>query len=153
LLVDFVGERLAVIDDRVHCRFEAWAERTPRAVAASFEGEDASYEDLNERANRLAHHLLALGVGPETVVAIQLPRSLDLLVSVLAIHKAGGAYLPIELSYPLERCALLLEESGAMLVVSRSDIGGPLATGGPSGLASVLLDRDAEAIAGRSSEN
>src|SRR6185369_14688533 len=89
--------------------FEAWAERTPEAVAAVCEGETLSYAELNTRANRLAHHLRRLGVRAETRVGICLERSLDLIVSVLGVLKAGGAYVPLDPDSPDERLSFLLQ--------------------------------------------
>src|SRR4051812_26237014 len=78
-----------------HRMFEAQAGRTPGAVAASFEGQALSYAALNERANRLAHHLKALGVGPEVMVGLCVERGLDMVVGLLGVLKAGGAYVPL----------------------------------------------------------
>src|SRR5512146_3260177 len=79
--------------------------RMPYQVAASFAGQQLTYAELNVRANRLAHHLQALGVGPESLVGVCLERSLDLLVALLAVWKAGGAYLPLDPDYPAARLA------------------------------------------------
>ncbi|HLX09935.1 MAG TPA: amino acid adenylation domain-containing protein, partial [Thermoanaerobaculia bacterium] len=144
LLNAFAGERAAVAEERVYRHCEAWAAATPAAVAVSCEGEDLSYGELNARANRLAHRLIALGVGPETVVAIHLPRSLELLVALLAIHKAGGAYLPIETELPADRIAWLLAAGAAALVLARRAGCGALP---PSGPPRVVLDDAAEAAA------
>ncbi|HET7233530.1 MAG TPA: amino acid adenylation domain-containing protein, partial [Longimicrobium sp.] len=87
----------------VHERFEARAARTPGATALVFEGETLSYAELNARANRLAHHLRALGVGPDARVGICVERGLEMVVGVLGIWKAGGAYVPLDPGYPAER--------------------------------------------------
>ena len=102
--------------------FAAQAAKTPDAVAAVFEGESLSYRELDARANRLAHHLRAFGVGPEVVVGLCVERSLEMLVGLLAILKAGGAYLPLDPSYPDDRLAFMLADSGTTVVVSE----GPL---------------------------
>jgi amino acid adenylation domain-containing protein len=129
-----------------HQRFEAHAARAPDAVAVAHDGGQVTYGELNARANRLAHHLRAHGVGPEVVVGLCLQRSVDLVVGVLAIHKAGGAYLPLDASYPRERLAYMLDQAGARAVVSQQR----LATALPrrDGLV-VLVDADAAQIAAR----
>ena len=120
--------------------FEAQAARTPEAPALVWEGERISYRDLDQRANRLAHHLLSLGAGPERVVAVRLPRTPDLLVTLLAVLKSGSAYLPLDPSYPEDRIAFMLEDAGAVLEVSAEGGGMPrrgivnLARGGSPGL-------------------
>ncbi|HEX8189579.1 MAG TPA: amino acid adenylation domain-containing protein, partial [Pyrinomonadaceae bacterium] len=125
--------------------FEAQAARTPDAVAVTFEGQQLSYGELNERANRLAHHLRALGVGPEALVGIMMERSHEVVLAILATLKAGAAYLPLDPSYPAERLRFMLEDSGARVLLTQErlldsapDFGGPL----------LCLDRDADAFGG-----
>ena len=91
--------------------FAAQAARTPEAVAVVFEEQQLTYGQLEERANRLAHHLRGLGVGPEVVVGLCVERSLQMVVGLLGILKAGGAYLPLDPGYPPERLAFMLEDS------------------------------------------
>ncbi|MFL5382180.1 MAG: non-ribosomal peptide synthetase, partial [Longimicrobiaceae bacterium] len=102
----------------IHRLFEAQAERTPDAVAVVHEDRSLTYAELNARANRLAHHLRTLGVGPEARVAILMPRSSELVVSELAILKAGAAYVPIDPSFPAERIAFMLADSGSAVVLA-----------------------------------
>ena len=90
--------------------FEAQVERTPDAVAVVFEHQQLTYADLNRRANQIAHHLQALGVGPEIPVGICLEPSADVIVGLLGILKAGGVYLPLDPAYPKERLAFMLED-------------------------------------------
>ncbi|HEV7515615.1 MAG TPA: AMP-binding protein, partial [Thermoanaerobaculia bacterium] len=104
---------------------ERQARRTPAAPAVRCEGEELTYGELHRRANRLAHRLIALGVGPETVVATAVERSLTMVVALVAILKAGGAYLPLDPDYPEERLRLMLADSGAsVLLLGRRPVPG-----------------------------
>ncbi|HEX8116317.1 MAG TPA: condensation domain-containing protein, partial [Pyrinomonadaceae bacterium] len=98
--------------------FEAQAARTPDAFAASDDRERLTYAELNARANRLAHFLVERGVGPETVVALLDHRGVSLLTAVLAVFKAGGAYLPLDPRHPAARQAQVLAQSGAAMVLA-----------------------------------
>ena len=139
--------------------FESWVERTPKAVAVSFEGQGLSYGDLDQRANRLAHHLRAQGVGHEARVAVCLERSLDLVVALVAVFKASAAYVPMDPDDPAERLRGLLEDAQPTAVLSCRDV---LRSGLRQALAEllaevegqtlVLADQDAEAIASCSAE-
>ncbi|SFQ50674.1 amino acid adenylation domain-containing protein, partial [Actinomadura madurae] len=91
--------------------FEAQARRSPDAVAVVSEGVGISYEELNARANRLARYLIDQGVGPDRVVAVSLPRSVELVVALLGVLKAGGAYLPLDLDYPAERLRFMVDDA------------------------------------------
>nr|WP_318246557.1 AMP-binding protein [Rhizobium sp. T1473] len=91
----------------IHELFEQQVRRTPEAVAVVHEDEALSYGELNARANRLAHHLIALGVKPDQPVAICVERSPAMVVGLLAILKAGGAYLPLDPAYPCARLGRL----------------------------------------------
>ncbi|MFL1546445.1 amino acid adenylation domain-containing protein [Pseudomonas sp. O39] len=101
--------------------FEAQAQARPDALAALHGEQVLGYGELNTRANRLAHHLLSLGVRPADNVAILLPRSLDLLVSQLAILKCAAAYVPLDINAPAERQGFMVQDSGATWVITRSD--------------------------------
>src|SRR5262249_37625087 len=90
--------------------FEAQVARTPDAVAVRHTSVDLTYGELNARANRLARWLIAQGVGPEKTVALSLPRTPDLVVAALAVLKAGGGYVPVDPTYPLDRRALILQD-------------------------------------------
>ena len=94
--------------------------RTPDAVAVVFEDERLSYGELDARSSQLAHHLRALGVGPEVVVGLCIERSLAMLVGLLGILKAGGAYLPLDPDYPPERLAFMLADAGAPVLLTRT---------------------------------
>ncbi|GAB2963519.1 non-ribosomal peptide synthase/polyketide synthase [Saccharothrix stipae] len=101
----------AVVQDTIPSLFAAQAARTPDAVAVTCEGASLSYRELDERSNRLAHHLIAAGAGPESLVALRFPRSLDLVVAVLGVLKSGAAYLPLDVSYPADRIAYMIEDA------------------------------------------
>ncbi|MFF0360890.1 non-ribosomal peptide synthetase [Streptomyces fungicidicus] len=113
--------------------FQEQAARTPRAVAVHCGGRDLDYAGLNHRANLLAHHLLARGVGPERVVGVRMPRSADLLVALLGVLKAGAAYVPVDDDCPPERLAFIVEDTGLDLMLVQDD--GP----GTEGLTTVRV--------------
>ncbi|MCC6858504.1 MAG: amino acid adenylation domain-containing protein [Bryobacterales bacterium] len=106
----------------VHEMFEEWAGRAPDAPALVFEGQRLTYGELNARARRLAGELRDLGAGPETLVAISLPRSVEMIVSILGVLQAGCAYLPMDPDYPPERLAFMLEDSGAAVLIDRTGL-------------------------------
>ncbi|MEW5931541.1 MAG: amino acid adenylation domain-containing protein, partial [Gemmatimonadota bacterium] len=141
------GTEAAVHPERcVHELFAEQAARTPDAPAVSFGDETLSYAGLDRRANRLAHALAALGVGPEVPVALCLERSAELVVAVLGVLKAGGAYVPLDPAYPAERLARTLADCGAPVLVTLERHLDAL----PGGGARVLcLDRDAALLDGR----
>ncbi|QOQ77658.1 amino acid adenylation domain-containing protein [Pseudomonas poae] len=102
----------------VHGAFEAQVERQPHAIAVQQDGEVLTYQQLNQRANQLAHHLLALGVQPDDRVAICCRRGPQMLVGLLGILKAGAGYVPIDPAYPAERIAYLLQDSAPVAVLA-----------------------------------
>jgi len=110
----------------LHGLFEAQAARQPDAVAARFGEQVLSYGVLNAQANRLAHYLRSLGVGPDTRVGLCLERSLDMLVGLLAVLKAGGAYVPLDPTYPQARLAHMLADSAAPVVLTQRAVRRPL---------------------------
>ncbi|HEU5378872.1 MAG TPA: amino acid adenylation domain-containing protein, partial [Ktedonobacteraceae bacterium] len=103
----------------VHQLFEEQVQRSPEALAVSFEGTHLSYRDLNEQANQLAHRLRALGVGAESLVGVCLQRSPDLVISLLAILKAGGAYVPLDPSYPAQRLTFMVADAHLSLLITQ----------------------------------
>ncbi|WP_258038546.1 condensation domain-containing protein, partial [Streptomyces sp. FM008] len=130
----------------LHELIAAQARRTPGAEAVASGADTLTYAELEERANRLAQHLAAHGVGPGAVVAICLERGVELAVAVLAVLKAGGAYVPLDATHPAERLAYVLSDSGAALVVTRDALAARL----PGGEVPVLsLDAEAGPIAAR----
>jgi amino acid adenylation domain-containing protein/non-ribosomal peptide synthase protein (TIGR01720 family) len=98
--------------------FQTQVARTPDAVAVIFEGGGLSYAELDTRANRLAHRLIRLGVGPEDRVGVLMERSVELVVAVLGVVKAGAAYLPVDLRAPVDRMRLVLAEAGASVLLT-----------------------------------
>lgn len=106
----------------VHRLFEQQARATPGAIALVCGDESLCYADLNARANRRAHDLIARGAGPDALVAIAVQRSVEMVVGLLAIQKAGAAYVPLDLDYPVERLAYMLRDSGARLLLCAQDL-------------------------------
>ena len=137
-------------DQCFHQRFEAQVERTPEAIAVVFEGEQLTYQELNRRANQVAHYLRRRGVGPEVVVGYCAERSLELVVGVMGILKAGGAYLPLDPTYPKERLAFMLEDARVPVLLTQERLLAGLPT---EGAEVVCLDADWEDIVQDSDEN
>ncbi|ALN78402.1 non-ribosomal peptide synthetase [Lysobacter antibioticus] len=100
----------------------AQAARTPEAIAVVFEDERLSYAELDARANRLAHRLIADGIGPEDLVGVALPRSLELVVALCAVLKSGAAYLPLDTDYPSDRLAHMIADASPVRVLTRGDV-------------------------------
>ncbi|MFJ3090868.1 amino acid adenylation domain-containing protein [Streptomyces sp. NPDC086838] len=130
----------------VPAQFAAHVARTPDATALVYEDTSLTYAELDARANRLAHHLAALGVRPETLVGISAERGPDLIVGLLGILKAGGAYVPLDPAYPADRLAHMLADSALPVLVTQEHL---LAKLPAHDAAVVLLDGDAEAVAAR----
>jgi amino acid adenylation domain-containing protein len=143
------GTRAFPVAETLHARFERRVRETPEAGAVTFDGESLSYAELNARANRLAHRLRALGVGPETRVGVCLERSTELVAAVLGVLKAGGGYVPLDPAYPEERIAFVLQDAGVPVLVTETALLGHL----PAHAARVVVvdgDVDAGAIAAES---
>ncbi|WP_245651928.1 non-ribosomal peptide synthetase [Streptosporangium amethystogenes] len=117
--------------------FEERVRVAPGAVAVEFGELSLSYEELNARANRLARHLIGLGVGPERLVAVALPRSIMSLVAMLAVAKAGGAYLPVDPEYPVERIGYVLDDAAPVCVLTDAATSEVL----PASVLEILVDR------------
>lgn len=103
----------------IHEIFAEQVERTPQSVAVSIRDQQLSYAELNEQVNRLANYLRTLNVGPETLVAILTEPSLEMIVSILAVLKAGAAYVPLDSNYPDERLNYMLEDSGTTVLLTQ----------------------------------
>jgi natural product biosynthesis luciferase-like monooxygenase protein len=103
----------------VHEAFARQAARTPDRTALIFEGRELSYRELDERTNKLAHHLRGLGVGPDVRVGVSVERSLDVVIAILGVQKAGGAYVPMDPTYPAERIAFMLSDAQAPVLVTQ----------------------------------
>jgi amino acid adenylation domain-containing protein len=120
------GTRSFPVHETLHGRFAAAATRAPGAPAATLGAESLTYAELDRRAADLAHALRRRGVGPEVRVGLCLERSLEMVVAILAVLRAGGAYVPIDPAYPADRIAYLLEDSGVALVLAQEATRGVL---------------------------
>jgi amino acid adenylation domain-containing protein len=127
----------------IHEWFAQQAERTPGATAVVCGGEQLSYREVQEHANRLANRLRAMGVGPGVIAALCLNRSVNMVVAVLAVLTAGGAYVPLDPEYPSERLEYMLSDSGARVLVTEESLLNLLPT---LPLPSVCLDRDRSSL-------
>ncbi|AKQ66241.1 Non-ribosomal peptide synthetase [Myxococcus hansupus] len=121
--------------ETLHGLVEAQVERTPDAVAVTFESEHVTYRELEARANQVAHQLRGMGVGVESLVGVCLERSVDMVVALLGVLKAGAAYVPLDPAYPRERLTGMLEDSGATVLLTHERHQGVLA----ASLAQVVL--------------
>ncbi|MBS2967006.1 AMP-binding protein, partial [Actinocrinis puniceicyclus] len=129
--------------------FEQQAARVPHAPALLCGEQEISYAELDARAGALARVLSARGVGPERIVAVALPRSVDQVVATLAVSKAGGAFLPVDLGYPAERIAFMLRDADPAAVITRGGLPEAVASAAPPFAAGRVIDLDeAEPLAG-----
>jgi amino acid adenylation domain-containing protein len=135
--------------ETLHALFETQAERGPDAIAVVCEGQQLTYGALNRRANQLAHHLRARGVGPETTVGLYLDRGPELIVAVLGILKAGGAYVPLDPAHASERTHNIIQDTRLPLVVTCHRYRDTLGSTGSL----LLLDDDGPTIERESTEN
>jgi amino acid adenylation domain-containing protein/non-ribosomal peptide synthase protein (TIGR01720 family) len=129
--------------------FEAQVESTPEQIAVVFGNEKLTYRELNERANRLAHYLRQQGVKTETLVGVMLERSIDLLVAVMGVSKAGGAYVSLDPHYPVDRLSFILEDTHAPLLITKDRFADLV----PTTAKIIRLDVEAEQISAESGEN
>ena len=134
----------------LHELFEAQVRRTPNAVALSYEDTSLTYLELNERSNQLAHHLCSLGVGPDSPVALCLERGIEMIVGILGVLKAGGAYLPLDPVYPSERLAFMLADAKPRVLVTQQRLLDRLPA---QQVQVVCIDAEWEDIAAHSKDN
>lgn len=134
----------------VHQLFESQVARTPNTTAVVFEGERLTYEELNARANQLAHYLRRRGVGSGSLVGICVERSAAMVVAMLGILKAGGAYVPLDLTYPKERLAFMLQDSQARVLLTQSSL---IERVPQQNVEVICLDTDREKINRESDDN
>ncbi|WP_095962040.1 non-ribosomal peptide synthetase [Pseudomonas ogarae] len=123
----------------IHQMIARQVEATPDALAVTFANTQLSYSELDGRANRLAHKLIELGVGPEVRVGVAMPRSEQLLIALLAVLKAGGAYVPLDPDYPAERVAYMLDDSRARVLLTEEAVAATLSV--PAETVVLMLDR------------
>lgn len=130
--------------------FNEHVEHMPDAIAVVYGSNQLTYRELNEQSNKLAHHLRDLGVGPDVPVGVCLERSMEMIVTLLAILKSGGAYVPLEAGYPAERLTLMLEDSGVPVLITTEQLLDTL----PAHWAQVVcVDADSDLISSQSSED
>lgn len=124
-----LGRQTAVSYPNHHCihhLFQEQAARTPEAAALTFESDTITYHELNQRANQLAHHLQSIGLIPDTSVGVYMTRSIEMVVAVLAVLKAGGAYLPLDPTYPPQRIAFMVEDADVPVILTQASLAAQL---------------------------
>ena len=122
IITTWNSNKIDVPQQCIHQLFEAQVNKTPDAVAVVFKNEQLTYRKLNQRANQLAHYLQKLGVGPEALVGICVERSLLMVVGLLAVLKAGTAYVPLDPTYPQERIAFMLSNAQVSVVLTQEHL-------------------------------
>jgi amino acid adenylation domain-containing protein/thioester reductase-like protein len=135
----------------IHKLIEIQVENSPQAIAVIWQNEQLSYEELNQKANQLAHYLQKLGVKPEVLVGVCVERSLDMVIALLGILKAGGAYVPLDPSYPQDRLEFMLEDSQMPILVTQKHLIGQLPR--LENVQVVCIDTDWQVISQYSTEN
>lgn len=136
--------------DALHLLFEQQVTRSPETTAVSYNGSRLCYRELNIQANKLAHHLRSLGVGPDSLVGVCMERSLDMSIALLAILKAGGAYVPFDPTFPADRLSFMLSDTQAQLMLSQSHLKEQL----PAGKVRVLfVDKDIDSWSQQANSN
>ncbi len=123
LLVEFNNTKVKYSDNKtIQQLFEEQAEKTPNNIAVSFEGEKVKYKELNQKANALARVLKEKGVGPDVIVGVMTNRSIEMVIGMIAVLKADGAYLPIDPKYPQKRIEYMMKNSGVNILLTQSSL-------------------------------
>lgn len=144
--VDLTASKNVTLPDM----FEAQVQRTPSATALIFDGKPITYAELNQRANQLAHHLQSLGVGPDVCVGVCVERSVELIVALLGVLKAGGVYVPLDPAYPAERLAFMQNDAHFAALVTTETLAQSILLDQPN---RICLDTSQALLAGQSTDN
>ncbi len=140
-------------NERIDTLFEAQARQMPLATALVFEDQSLTYGEVNQRANQLAHHLRAHGAGPGVRIGVFMSRSLDMMVALLAVLKAGSAYIPLDPAYPADRIAFILADAQSPLLLTQSQHVAALPAAAAGGPDVIALDAEWPAIASYPTDN
>ena len=143
------------LDNCIHHLFELQAAKTPSSIAVVFEDQKLTYQQLNQKANQVAHYLRSRGVTAESLVGICVERSLDMIIGLLGILKAGGAYVPLDPGYPPERLTYMLEDADVEIVLTQADLVAYLEENviQAKEINLVCLDKDWESIGKKPTQN
>lgn len=145
------GTRQDIPVGHLHRMFEAQVVLSPDAVSVKFGNQHLTYRELNRRANQLAHYLRSLSIGPEALVGVFMRRSLDMMIALLGVLKAGAAYVPLDPTYPAERLAFMRDDSNLQVLLTEDALAGLLAK---PGVRTICLDTSwHDAIAGQHPDN
>jgi len=151
ILVEWNSTKEEYVDNKcINLQFEQQVEKTPEAIAIVYGNKKLSYQELNHKANQLAHYLQKNNVGVETLVAICMERSIELVIGLLGILKAGGAYVPLDSEFPKNRLLQILNDSGVNIVLTNSILINTLPKGGYKTL---FLDLEVWSLASRKTSN
>ena len=134
----------------IHQTFERQSLQTPEAIAIAFESQQLTYQELNQKANQVAHYLQSFGVKPETLVGVCIERSLEMVIALLGVLKAGGAYIPLDPSYPADRLAFMIEDSQLPILLTEQ---AQLAKLPETSAHVIVLETDRAAISIQSQDN
>ncbi|MBL8195553.1 MAG: amino acid adenylation domain-containing protein, partial [Blastocatellia bacterium] len=149
ILLKYSGAEKQASTGCLHTLFEQQVLKTPQAIAIIFENKPLTYNELNLRANQLAHYLIKLEVSPETLVGISIERSFEMIISLLAVLKAGGAYLPLDPNYPKDRVSFMVQDAQIKIILTKQNLTSIL----PKQVKLICLDSDLTLISKESEEN